>query len=86
MGILIFNNWLNDNNFMKNWKNYAQEYVDIETDKKMTWQKAFFFTLFDSFFIGLKWAIGVMFFLLFWSFFNSQILVQFAEKVCPILK
>ena len=72
---------------MNNFKKYAQEYIDHETDReKMTWQKAFFFTLFDSFFFGLKWAVGVIFFLFFWSIFNSLILIQYAEKVCPLLK
>lgn len=54
--------------------------------KKMTWKRAFVYTLFDSFFFGLKWAIGIIFFLLFWATFNSLILIQYAEKVCPIIK
>lgn len=54
--------------------------------KKMTWKRAAIYTLFDSFFIGLKWAIGICFFLAFWTIFNEKILINFAQNVCPLLK
>jgi len=46
-------------------KKYAQDYIDEQTDYKISWQKAFFFSLFDSFFIGLKYGFAVIFFLFF---------------------
>ena len=67
-------------------KQYAQDFVDEQTDYEMNWQKAFLFSLFDSFFIGLKYGFTLIFFIFFWSVFNGKIITEFANSVCPVIK
>jgi len=79
---------------MKEWQQYADDYMVSQhpvrafdyTGKKMTWKRAAYYTAFDNFFMGLKWAIGISFFLGFWTIFNEKLLLTFATNVCPLLK
>ncbi|MFA5155206.1 MAG: hypothetical protein WC453_02125 [Patescibacteria group bacterium] len=78
----------------KEFEKYAEDYMESQhptraydyQGKKMTWKRAAIYTLFDSFFIGFKWAVFLGVFFAWWTIFNEKIMINFAQNLCQYLR